>query len=91
MKLYALAVNNAGSLDVQKVIKAFEGLKWDLPTGTVYMRAKDHQLQQPMCVGQVVKETKYFDFPYMKPLQVIPAEQLNYDPVEFGWRPYKGK
>lgn len=91
MKLYALAVNTAGSLDVQEVIKAFENLKWDLPTGTVYMRAQDHQLQQPMCVGQVVKKTKYFDFPYLKPLQVIPAEELSYDPAEYGWRPYTGK
>jgi hypothetical protein len=44
-----------------------------------------------MCVGQVVKKTKYFDFPYLKPLQVIPAEELSYDPAEYGWQPYKGR
>jgi len=87
--LYAEAVKKAGSIDVDKIIKAFEGLKYDGPTGTVSMRAKDHQLMQPMVVGQVVKKTKYFDFPYMKPLQIIPLEQLDYKPEDFGWKPYK--
>jgi branched-chain amino acid transport system substrate-binding protein len=89
MILYAEAVKKAGSLDIDKVIKAFEGLKWNGPAGTVTMRAKDHQVLQPMMVGQVVKKTKYYDFPYMKPIQVIPPEQLDYKPEEFGWKPYK--
>ena len=87
--LYAEAVKKAGSLDVDKIIKAFEGMKWNGPTGTVTMRAKDHQLMQPMIAGQVVKKTKYYDFPYLKPLQIIPPEQLDYKPEEFGWKPYK--
>jgi branched-chain amino acid transport system substrate-binding protein len=91
LTLYAKAVREAGSLDIQKVIKAFEAIKWNGPTGTVAMRAKDHQIQMPMCVGQIVKKTKYFDYPYLKPLQVIPLEQLRYNPEEFGWRPYEGK
>jgi hypothetical protein len=53
------------------------------------MRAQDHQLMQPMIAAQVVKKTKYYDFPYLKPLQVIPAEQLDYKPEDFGWKPYK--
>jgi branched-chain amino acid transport system substrate-binding protein len=88
--LYGEAVKKAGSLDVHKFIKAFEGLKWNAPTGTVTMRAKDHQLMHPICVGKVIKKTKYFDFPYMKPIQVFTPEQLTYKPEEFGWRPYKG-
>jgi branched-chain amino acid transport system substrate-binding protein len=89
MILYAEAVKKAGSLDVDKIIKAFENLKFDGPTGIVSMRAKDHQLMQPMIVGQVVKKTKYFDFPYLKPLQLVPLEQLDYKPEDFGWKPYK--
>jgi branched-chain amino acid transport system substrate-binding protein len=89
LMMYAEAVKKAGSLDIEKIIKAFEGLKWEGPTGTVTMRAKDHQLMQPIIVGQVVKKTKYFDFPYLKPLQVIPLEQLDYKPEDFGWKPYK--
>ncbi len=87
--LWAEAVKKAGSVDTDKVIKAFEGMKWNGPTGTVTMRAQDHQLMQPMIVGQVVKKTKYYDHPYLKPLQIIPAEQLTYKPEDFGWKPYK--
>ena len=87
--LWAEAVKKAGSIDTDKVIKAFEGMKWNGPTGTVTMRAQDHQLMQPMIAAQVVKKTKYYDFPYLKPLQVIPAEQLSYKPEDFGWKPYK--
>jgi branched-chain amino acid transport system substrate-binding protein len=90
MMMYAEAVKKAGSIDTEKVIKAFEGLKWNGPTGTVTMRAKDHQAIQPMIICEVVKQkTKYFDFPYFKSLQVIPPEQLEYNPEEFGWKPYK--
>jgi len=85
--MYAEAVKKAESLDVEKVIKAFEGLKWEGPAGTVTMRAKDHQAVQPMVIGQVVKKTKYFNFPYMKPVQVISSEQITYKPENFGWKP----
>ena len=87
--LWAEAVKKAGSIDTDKVIKAFEGMKWNGPTGTVTMRAQDHQLMQPMIAAQVVKKTKYYDFPYLKPLQIIPAEQLVYKPEDYGWKPYK--
>lgn len=89
MMLYAEAVKKAGSIETDRVIKAFEGLKWNGPVGTVTVRPKDHQAMQPMIVGQVVKKTKYYDFPYVKPIQVIPPEQLDYKPEDFGWKPYK--
>ncbi len=91
MMMYASAVEKAGSLDTKKVIKAFEGLEWQGPNGTVIMRAKDHQAIAPMVIGQVVKKTKYFDFPYTKPIDIIPVDQLVYKPEEFGWKPYKEK
>ena len=89
MTLYANAVRKAGSLDVQKVIAAFEGLTWEAPTGKVTMRPKDHQLIQPMCLGKVEKGSKYFGFPYLKPFEVIPAEELIYPPEDYGWKPYQ--
>jgi len=89
MILYAEAVKKAGSLDAEKVMKAFEGMKWNGPTGPAFMRAQDHQFIQPMIIGQVVKKVKYFDHPYLKPIQVIPANQLEYKPEEYGWKPYK--
>jgi branched-chain amino acid transport system substrate-binding protein len=87
--LWAEAVKKAGSIDTAKVIKAFEGMTWNGPTGTVTMRAQDHQIMQPMVACQVVKKTKYYDHPYLKPLQIIPPEQLTYKPEDFGWKPYK--
>jgi len=87
--MYAEAVKKAGSLDVDKIIKSFETLKWNGPTGTVTMRAKDHQAFQPMVISQVVKKTKYYDFPYLKPIHVVPAEQVDYNPEDFGWKPYQ--
>ena len=61
------------------------------PAGTVTMRAKDHQAMQPMVVGTVVKKTPYYDFPYVKPAEVIPADMLEYNPEKYGWKPYEGK
>jgi len=91
MKMYAAAVNQAKSLDINKIIKAFEGMKWEGPTGVVTMRAKDHQAIMPMFIGQVVKKTKYYDFPYPKPIKMIPAKEFDYKPENFGWKPYKAK
>jgi branched-chain amino acid transport system substrate-binding protein len=92
LMMYAEALKKAGSLDVDKVIGAFEGLTWNGPTGPVTIRAKDHQAFQPMIICQVVKQkTKYFDFPYFKSVHVIPLEQLDYNPEEFGWKPYEGR
>jgi branched-chain amino acid transport system substrate-binding protein len=51
MMMNASAVKKAGSLDVNKVIKAFEGLEWKGPLGTLVMRAKDHQAIAPMVIG----------------------------------------
>jgi branched-chain amino acid transport system substrate-binding protein len=90
--MYAEAVKKAGSFETDKVIQTLEGMKWNGPAGTVTMRAKDHQAIQPMVIAQVVKQkTKYFDFPYFKAVQIIPAEELDYKPEEFGWVPYKGE
>jgi branched-chain amino acid transport system substrate-binding protein len=91
LMMYAEAVKKAGSLDVDKVIKAFEGLKWNGPTGTVTVRAKDHQAFQPMVIGQIVKKTKYFNFPYLKPIYVISPEQVECKPEDYGWKPYEEK
>ena len=91
LMMYAEAVKKAGSIDVDKVIKAFEGMKWNGPTGTVTVRAKDHQAFQPMVIGQIVKKTKYFNFPYLKPIYVVSSEQVDYKPEDFGWKPYEEK
>jgi hypothetical protein len=36
-----------------------------------------------------VKKTKYYDFPYLKPVMVIPAAEVSATLEESGWKPYK--
>lgn len=89
VKMYIEAVKKAGTFDTEAVIKAFEGLKFEGPTGTVWMRKEDHQIQTPVVIGEVVKESKYFDFPYVKPFQIIPAEKASVSLQDSGWKPWK--
>ena len=90
-KMYFEAVRKAGSFDTQAVIKAFEGLKWEGPVGTLTMRKEDHQNQTPVVIGEYAKKTKYYDHPYIKPVDIIPARQVSLSLEESGWRPWKGR
>jgi branched-chain amino acid transport system substrate-binding protein len=86
-KMFIEAVKTAGTFETEAVIKAFEGLTWEGPAGTITMRSQDHQAQFPMVLGEVVESTKYFSFPYAKPIAIIPAEQVSMSPEESGWNP----
>ncbi len=91
VKMYLAAVKKAGSFDTEKVIKAFEGLKYEGPVGTMTIREEDHQNQTPVVIGEYAPKTKYYDFPYLKPVAVIPAEQVSVSLELSGWKPYKGR
>ena len=41
--------------------------------------------------GEVVERTKYYDFPYVKPFRVIPADQVSLTLEESGWKPWRGR
>ena len=88
-KMFFEAVKKAGSFETEAVMKAFEGLTWAGPAGTITMRSEDHQAQFPMVLGEVVQKTKYYPFPYPKPIAIIPAEQVSMTPEECGWKPWK--
>jgi branched-chain amino acid transport system substrate-binding protein len=88
-KFYLKAVKKAGTFDTPAVIKAFEGLTYKGPLGILTMRKQDHQVQSPAEVGVVVKKTKYFSFPYLKPIETIPASQISVSLEASGWKPYK--
>ena len=90
-KMYLKAVKKAGTFETEAVIKAFEGLTWEGPVGTLTMRKEDHQNQSPVVLGEVVEKTKYYDFPYVKPFEIIPADQVSLSLEESGWRPWKGR
>lgn len=59
MNMLKNAIEQAGSTDAVAVAKALEGMTYDSPTGTVTMRAEDHQLIQPMYVSVMDTAAKY--------------------------------
>lgn len=88
-KMYFEAVKKAKTFETEAVIKAFEGMPYEGPLGTITMRKEDHQAQSPVAVGEVVKKTKYYDFPYLKPVMIVPAAEVAATLEESGWKPYK--
>ena len=50
------AIEKSGSTDTKTVIKELENLTFNSPLGEVSMNPKDHQLQLPNYVGEVVEE-----------------------------------
>ena len=90
-KMYLAAVKKAGTFDTEAVIKAFEGLSWEGPVGTITMRKEDHQNQTPVVIGEFAEKTKYYDFPYLKPAAIIPADQVSISLKDSGWKPYEGR
>jgi len=89
VKMFAEAVKKAGSMDTDQLIKAFEGVSWEGPIGKLTMRKEDHQNQTPVVIGEIVQKTKYYDFPYVKPIMIIPAEQISITLEESGWAGWK--
>lgn len=53
------AAEKADSIDPTKVAFALEGLTYDGPAGPVTMRAKDHQIEEPMFVSVFTDNMKY--------------------------------
>ena len=50
VEMWAKAVNATGSLDPITVAKILENMRYDAGTGTMWMRAEDHQLMLPQYV-----------------------------------------
>jgi branched-chain amino acid transport system substrate-binding protein len=90
-KMFFQAIKKAGSLDTEKIIEAFEGMTMEGPIGTLTMRKEDHQIQTPVVIGEVIEKTPYYDFPYPKPLMIIPAEEVSISLEESGWKGWQKK
>jgi len=52
-RIFAVAVDKAGSADAVKVARALEDLRYDSVVGPVRMRAEDHQLLLPQVVNTI--------------------------------------
>ena len=89
-EMCAQAVTKAGSFDVEKIIKAFEGLSMEGTAGPLTIRPEDHQIQTPVVIGEYADKTKYYPHPYLKPATVVSAEDSSLTLEESGWKPYKG-
>ncbi|SFN07930.1 ABC transporter substrate-binding protein [Thermodesulforhabdus norvegica] len=81
---WAEAVKKAGSADPEKVISAWEGLTFEGPAGTWYMRPCDHQAQVPYWIAEVVKENKFYDHAYVGEPVMIPAKEVEVPCEETG-------
>jgi branched-chain amino acid transport system substrate-binding protein len=81
------AAKKVGKWDTKKIIKAWEGMKFEGLNGQVYMRAEDHQIQTPIPVTEFVpKEQNKFDprYPGGKILEIIPIEKTTIPLAETG-------
>jgi branched-chain amino acid transport system substrate-binding protein len=69
------AIQKAGSVDTEKVIKALEGLTIQTAIGPITMRACDHQAITPAFWGKLANVPGY-PFPVMKDIAMTPAAKV---------------
>jgi len=84
VRFLAAAIKKAGSTDIEKVIKAWEGMSYEAAWGKVTMRACDHQIIGPGVAAEVQPTSKFFDFPYVGTPTIIPAEEITTPPGKTG-------
>jgi ABC-type branched-subunit amino acid transport system substrate-binding protein len=65
-------IRKAGSVELNKLIPAFEGLRMMSVNGEVYMRACDHQLIMPLPIATIANKTP----PYFGPATIMPASEV---------------
>jgi len=83
----AEAIKKAGSIEADKVIKAWEGMSFEGLCGKVTMRACDHQIQTPGFIAKIEANhpfRKIIDFPYLGKPTLIPTEKISVPPGETG-------
>jgi len=81
---WAEAIKKAGKDNVDAVIKAWEGLTYEGPAGTWYMRPCDHQAQIPVWIAEMVKESKFFKHAFVGEPKMIPAKDIEITCEETG-------
>ena len=67
---YKKAAEKAKTTDKDAVIKALEGLKIELPVGTITIRAEDHQAVTDACWGKTAADPKY-PIRILKPMKIF--------------------
>jgi len=69
------AIEKAGTIETEAVVKALEGLSYEGLRGKFTIRALDHQADVPEYVGWTVKDPKY-PFVILKDIVKVPGSQI---------------
>ena len=72
---YKKAAEKAHSLAKDKIVKALEGLKIEIPVGKVYIRPEDHQAVTDATWGKT-KFSKKYPFAILDPVKIFPGEKV---------------
>jgi branched-chain amino acid transport system substrate-binding protein len=81
------AIKKANSVDADKIIPAWEGMKFEGLAGEITMRPCDHQVQTPGFIGIMQKDHAFkdvLDFPFLGDPITIPTEKFAIPPAETG-------
>ena len=73
LQMLARAMDQAKSTDPVRVALALENMRYDGPTGQVWMRAEDHQLSQPLYLASFAKAGQ-------------PGVKYDVENTGFGWK-----
>lgn len=85
-------LKKAGAVDADTVIKTWENAKYEMPQGTVQMRACDHQMLTPAYIAEIrspkdiPENIRYYGdaIPYVGPATLVPLEEVVLPAVESG-------
>lgn len=83
MHLLAQAVNQAGTLEPEAVIRGLEGLAWEAPMGRVYLRPADHQGVANAVWGETRASPDY-PFRILDPVWTFEGEKITPPPETGG-------
>lgn len=80
---FKTAAEKAKSIDKEAVIKALEGLKVELPVGTIYIRPEDHQAVTDACWGKTAADPNY-PIRILKPMKIFKGKDITPSVAECG-------
>jgi branched-chain amino acid transport system substrate-binding protein len=80
---YKKAAEKAGKIDKEAIIKALEGLRVELPVGTIYIRPEDHQAVTDACWGKTAADPAY-PIRILKPMKIFKGADITPSVAECG-------